>query len=110
MPSTAAHAPSRPEGQKPLASPAVRQRAWDLGVTLQYVPGTGPAGRITQGDLDAWLARDRNDTSHRTGASLFDLHSEETDIPVIGLRRKIAQKMPDRSEEHTSEIQLLMRI
>lgn len=93
--SAAAHAPSRPEGQKALASPAVRRRAWDLGVTLQYVPGTGPAGRITQGDLDAWLARDRNDTSHRTGASLYDSHSEETEIPVIGLRRKIAQKMQE---------------
>ncbi|MDN5842873.1 MAG: 2-oxo acid dehydrogenase subunit E2 [Alcaligenaceae bacterium] len=95
VPSAAAHAPSRPEGQKALASPAVRRRAWDLGVTLQYVPGTGPAGRITQGDLDAWLARDRNDTSHRTGASLYDSHSEETEIPVIGLRRKIAQKMQE---------------
>ena len=35
-------------GQKPLASPAVRRRAWDLGIELQFVPGTGPGGRITQ--------------------------------------------------------------
>ncbi|MGB6009562.1 dihydrolipoamide acetyltransferase family protein [Castellaniella sp.] len=94
-PHATTHAPARPEGQRPLASPAVRRRAWDLGITLQYVPGSGPAGRITQGDLDAWLARDRNDTSHRTTGSLYQAHDEETAIPVIGLRRKIAQKMQE---------------
>lgn len=93
------HAPARTEGERPLASPAVRRRAWDLGVTLQYVPGTGPAGRITHGDLDAWLARDRNETSHRTTASLYNPHNEETQVPVIGLRRKIAQKMQE-SKRH----------
>src|SRR5690606_29765784 len=80
---------------KPLASPAVRRRAWDLGMTLQYVPGSGPAGRITHGDLDAWLARDRNDTSGRTTASRYDSHDEETQAPVVGLRREIAQNMQE---------------
>ncbi len=94
-PHAASHAPSRPEGQRPLASPAVRRRAWDLGITLQYVPGTGPAGRITHGDLDAWLARDRNATSNRTTGTLYASHDEETQVPVIGLRRKIAQKMQE---------------
>lgn len=94
-PHAASHAPSRPEGQRPLASPAVRRRAWDLGITLQYVPGTGPAGRITHGDLDAWLARDRNATSNRTTGALYAAQDQETQIPVIGLRRKIAQKMQE---------------
>lgn len=96
---TAFHTPARPEGQRPLASPAVRRRAWDLGITLQYVPGTGPAGRITHGDLDAWLARDRNETSHRTTASLYEPQDKETQVPVVGLRRKIAQKMQE-SKRH----------
>ena len=48
--------PAHP-GDKPLASPAVRRRAWDLGVDLQYVPGSGPAGRISHQDLDAYVAR-----------------------------------------------------
>ena len=39
---TAATAAPRAPGEKPLASPAVRQRAWDLGVALQFVPGSGP--------------------------------------------------------------------
>lgn len=94
-PHASSHAPARVEGQKPLASPAVRRRAWDLGITLQYVPGTGPAGRITHGDLDAWLARDRNSTSNRTSGTLYTANNQEQQIPVIGMRRKIAEKMQE---------------
>src|SRR5690606_23448147 len=38
---TAAPSAARPQGEKPLASPAVRKRAWDLGIELQYVSATG---------------------------------------------------------------------
>ena len=44
------------EGEKPLASPAVRLRAREAGIDLRQVPGTGPAGRITHEDLDAFVA------------------------------------------------------
>ena len=43
-------------GAKPLASPAVRQRAHDLGIELQFVPGSGPGGRIGHEDLEAYIA------------------------------------------------------
>ena len=46
----AARAP-RQEGERPLASPAVRRRAQDLGIDLRYVPGSGPAGRILHEDV-----------------------------------------------------------
>ncbi|MBP6706100.1 MAG: E3 binding domain-containing protein, partial [Achromobacter sp.] len=46
---------ARQPGEKPLASPAVRKRAWDLGIELRYVHGSGPAGRILHEDLDAYL-------------------------------------------------------
>nr|WP_315483491.1 dihydrolipoamide acetyltransferase family protein [uncultured Undibacterium sp.] len=84
---------ARTSGEKPIASPAVRRRAWDLGVELQFVPGTGAAGRITQDDLDAYVARGSAPVASG-GNSYRELH-EETAIPVIGLRRKIAQKMQD---------------
>ncbi len=48
--------PQRGPGDKPIASPAVRRRAWDLGVDLRQVAGSGPAGRILQSDLDAFAA------------------------------------------------------
>ena len=50
-----AAAVARQPGEKPLASPAVRKRAWDLGIELRYVHGSGPAGRILHEDLDAYL-------------------------------------------------------
>ena len=42
-------------GEKPIASPAVRRRAREAGVDLRQVRGTGPAGRISHDDLDAFL-------------------------------------------------------
>ena len=80
----------RAAGEKPLAAPAVRKRAWDLGIELQYVAGSGPAGRITHADLDAHVAG----RGRAPGADgrYAQLEGEEA-VPVIGLRRKIAEKM-----------------
>jgi len=36
----------RTADERPLASPAVRRRALDLGVELRYVHGSGPAGPL----------------------------------------------------------------
>lgn len=78
-------------GEKPLASPSVRQRARALGVDLHHVTGTGPARHITHADLDALLARGRAGTA---GGGYSQLQGEQA-VPVIGLRRKIAEKMQD---------------
>lgn len=79
----------RPEGEKPLASPAVRKRAAEAGVDLRRVHGSGPAGRITHEDLDAYYAEG---ASHVRGTGLAR-NMTVTEVPVIGLRRKIAEKM-----------------
>src|SRR5687768_1272682 len=84
---------------RPLAAPAVRRRAKELGIELAVIRGSGPDGRVTQEDLDAHSAG--------RGASLrFSVpaggtlapgtqrHDEES-VPVIGLRRKIAEKMQE---------------
>ncbi|WP_275629888.1 dihydrolipoamide acetyltransferase family protein [Pseudomonas sp. 273] len=86
----AAPAPRRAAGEKPLASPAVRQRARDLGVELQFVQGSGPAGRILHDDLDQYLAH-----GGAVVASGYAARHDEQQIQVIGLRRKIAQKMAE---------------
>ncbi len=39
---------------KPLATPATRKAARDLGVDLRTVPPTGPQGRVTKDDVDAF--------------------------------------------------------
>jgi 2-oxoisovalerate dehydrogenase E2 component (dihydrolipoyl transacylase) len=82
----------RAAGDKPLAAPAVRKRAWDLGIELQYVAGSGPAGRITHADLDAHVAGHRRGHAAAADGRYAELDGEEA-IPLIGLRRKIAEKM-----------------
>ncbi len=48
------HDPSAPTGTLPHASPSVRKFARELGVPLEEVKGTGPKGRITQEDVQAF--------------------------------------------------------
>jgi 2-oxoisovalerate dehydrogenase E2 component (dihydrolipoyl transacylase) len=84
----------RPAGEKPLASPAVRLRAREAGVDLRFVRGTGPAGRITHEDLDAFIAR-----PPEAPAKAPDRQPNlavET-VKVAGLRRRIAQNMAESS-------------
>ena len=76
-------------GKRPLASPAVRRRAREAGVELAGVPGSGPAGRISHDDLDAFL----QSGGRLTGGQRGQKRTGTTEIPVIGLRRKIAAKM-----------------
>ena len=72
----------------------MRQRAWDLGIELQFVHGSGPAGRITHGDLDVYLASRGRTAAPAQRAGYAQREGEEA-VPVIGLRRKIAQKMQE---------------
>lgn len=85
----AAPAQRRAPGEKPLASPAVRLKAREAGVDLRQVQGTGPAGRITHQDIDAFLLRGPEPTR---GGGLVE-QSAVTEVKVVGLRRRIAEKM-----------------
>lgn len=91
----AARAPvaqARKEGERPLASPSVRRRALDMGVDLRLVHGSGPAGQISHADLEAFAAGQGPVVGGNP--QYVERHGEEA-IPVIGLRRKIAQKMQE---------------
>jgi 2-oxoisovalerate dehydrogenase E2 component (dihydrolipoyl transacylase) len=79
----------RAEGDRALASPAVRLRARDAGIDLRQVTGTGPAGRITHEDLDTFFARG----SQKPVVSGLVPDTSVKEIKVVGLRRKIAEKM-----------------
>ena len=93
--SVAGPAVERAPGTKPLASPAVRQRARSAGVDLYHVAGSGPAGRITHADLDVHLSggASRASSSMPIGGSARVAKNGTEDIKVIGLRRKIADSM-----------------
>ncbi len=80
-------------------SPSIRQRARETGIDLNQVSGTGPQGRILQADLDAFLAQ----SLIRTVAAPAPVGGNRTagarEIKVIGLRRKIAQRMEQANRE-----------
>lgn len=84
--------PLRAEGEKPLASPAVRRRAEDLGIKLGHVSGSGAAGRITHEDLDAFIA---GGGSSAQASSALAKRTAVEDVKVIGLRRAIARQMAE---------------
>ena len=88
--------PASPD-ERPVAAPAVRRRAKELGIDLAQVRGSGPDGRITHEDLDAQgSARGRTLRFNVPGGrALGTPRTEEEQIPVIGLRRKIAEKMQE---------------
>jgi 2-oxoisovalerate dehydrogenase E2 component (dihydrolipoyl transacylase) len=72
---------------KVLASPAVRQRAAELGIDLGEVrPAEG--GRIRHADLDAFLSY-----SGAKGYAPAGKRLRDESIKVIGLRRRIAENM-----------------
>jgi 2-oxoisovalerate dehydrogenase E2 component (dihydrolipoyl transacylase) len=89
---TAAAFATRALGEAPLASPATRARAHQLGIALQFVAGTGPAGRITPQDLEAYV----------TGGGLalgqgarYTPKAGTKEVRILGLRRRIAEKMQE---------------
>jgi 2-oxoisovalerate dehydrogenase E2 component (dihydrolipoyl transacylase) len=99
-PSSARASPPPPAAaMRPIASPAVRRRAWEHGVDLQQVPATGTAGRIMQADLDAVIAaRGPRATAAVPASRIAGVYAERHDaqtIPVIGLRRRIAVQMQE---------------
>ncbi|AHC36709.1 MULTISPECIES: dihydrolipoamide acetyltransferase family protein [unclassified Pseudomonas] len=105
-PAVAPHAPvARDANERPLASPAVRKHALDAGIQLRLVQGTGPAGRILHEDLDAYLLQGSLKASVATNP--YAERNDEEQIPVIGMRRKIAQRMQDatRRAAHFSYVE-----
>ena len=80
---------ARAEGERPVASPAVRLRAREAGIDLRQVPGSGPGGRITHEDLDTFIAHGRQVAQ----VAVQGPNTSVEHIKVIGLRRKIAEKM-----------------
>jgi 2-oxoisovalerate dehydrogenase E2 component (dihydrolipoyl transacylase) len=100
-------APATPR-QRAIASPALRARAWELGVDLLAVSASGPGGRVLQGDLDAFVAS-RGQAARPLPPPLPSplppsMPPRQADPPgspathaekIVGLRRKIAQKMQE---------------
>jgi 2-oxoisovalerate dehydrogenase E2 component (dihydrolipoyl transacylase) len=73
----------------PLAAPATRRRAVEMGIPLQFVSGSGPDGRITIADLEAYQAQ--GGAPARGPAPRTAIHETK----IIGMRRIIADRMAE---------------
>ncbi|MFO1293177.1 MAG: dihydrolipoamide acetyltransferase family protein [Rubrivivax sp.] len=126
--------------ERPIASPAVRRRAWELGIDLHALRPSGSAGRIVHADVEAaarargaaapaatapspaappaappaaspaasraalpagWPAASPAAPAAAAAAATAAPHAayarrdDETRVPVIGLRRRIALQMQE---------------
>jgi 2-oxoisovalerate dehydrogenase E2 component (dihydrolipoyl transacylase) len=86
-----ARAAAAPAG-KPLASPSVRRHARELGVDLDRVRGSGPDGRIVHDDV---VRHASAAPALPGGSARYAERNGEEAVPVIGLRRQIAQRMQE---------------
>ena len=79
---------SEKTGGKVYASPAARRAARESRVDLNFVPGSGPKGRIQTNDVIAYMEQ-------RDKTELADEAQTDRDevIPLIGIRRTIAERM-----------------
>jgi pyruvate dehydrogenase E2 component (dihydrolipoamide acetyltransferase)/2-oxoisovalerate dehydrogenase E2 component (dihydrolipoyl transacylase) len=91
-----ANAAAPSPARMPPAAPSVRLLARKFGIDLAAVRGTGPHGRILLDDL-APLLSPRGDGPAKPGPApetpKLDLGTAGTTVPLIGLRRKIAEHM-----------------
>jgi pyruvate/2-oxoglutarate dehydrogenase complex dihydrolipoamide acyltransferase (E2) component len=91
IPTAAAAAPQRSPGSlgspgppRPLASPAIRRQAHELGIDLAGVDGSGPGGRIELQDIE-----------RAAGAAPVAAGGTDEVIPLRGVRRAIARTMTE---------------
>jgi 2-oxoisovalerate dehydrogenase E2 component (dihydrolipoyl transacylase) len=87
--------PVKTEAAKALASPAVRKRARELGLDLAAVHSSGPEGRVTHADLDAFLGaarRQARELAQGAAAAKQDIVDEQR---IVGVRRRIAERMQE---------------
>lgn len=80
-------------------SPSIRMRAKTAGIDLSRVKGTGPRGRILQADFEAFLAQRSSAVEAATASEASPQGAGTTEISIVGLRRKIAQRLEQANHE-----------
>jgi 2-oxoisovalerate dehydrogenase E2 component (dihydrolipoyl transacylase) len=84
--------PASPSAAKVMTSPSIRRQAREAGIDLSRISGSGPRGRIVKADLEAVIA---GGSAPAPGIEPDAI----TEIKVIGMRRKIAQRMSQANSE-----------
>ncbi|MFZ8846513.1 MAG: dihydrolipoamide acetyltransferase family protein [Candidatus Hydrothermia bacterium] len=82
--------------ERPLAAPAVRKLARELGVDLSLIKGTGPRGRITREDVLNYVNKLKEEVKEVKEIKEVKIERKEAleeVIPIRGIRRKIAEHL-----------------
>ena len=90
-------AENSPGNAKVITSPSIRNRAKEAGINLNQIQGSGPRGRILKADFESFLGR--RETGGPAPATVAQPLTGTTQIKVVGLRRMIAQRMAQSSQE-----------
>lgn len=95
--------PAAPKGASPQAwtqavraTPATRRHAREKGIDLETVTGTGPGGRVLEGDIARFAAGGQAGTSgngHRFAITPVPQEPGQTRMPLMGLRKAVADQM-----------------
>ncbi len=84
---------------KVTTSPSIRARAREAGIDLTRIPGSGPRGRILKKDFEAFLSGGITGSAPAAAPLELKARTGTTEIKVIGLRRKIAERMARSASE-----------
>jgi 2-oxoisovalerate dehydrogenase E2 component (dihydrolipoyl transacylase) len=85
---------------KVMTSPSIRRRAREAGIDLTRVAGSGPRGRILKTDFEAHIVAGEDKAEARPKpASARAAKNGTTEIKVVGLRRRIAERMDQANRE-----------
>jgi len=92
-----AAAEAEPEGPPPPAAPSVRRLARELGVDIRRVAGTGPGGRISVDDVQAFVRTALAGGAAEGGAAVplpdFSKWGPSERKPMSNIRRKTAEHL-----------------
>ena len=84
---------------KVLTSPSIRARAREAVIDLAQVQGSGPRGRILKTDFEAYASSGGAAPLPATEPVAATKRVGSTEVKVIGLRRKIAERMAASARE-----------
>ena len=89
----------RHQQKRVMTSPAIRRRAKEAGIDLASIPGTGPGGRVSRKDFDAFVGAPRTGAKVEVAVTSTAPTTAPKEIKVIGLRRIIAERMSAATRE-----------
>ncbi|MFW6448084.1 MAG: dihydrolipoamide acetyltransferase family protein [Halobacteriota archaeon] len=106
---TEAEAPAETGPGRAFAPPSVRQLARELGVDIEAVEGTGPGGRVTEGDVEAAAEGDAEPAEgtpspEPAGDTATESTDRERTLAVPSTRRVAREAGIDINEVPASEI------